>query len=266
MNAVKKVYGDLMAFVENFANSTTGDSPDRKEPENAKAWYAEWEDNYLGDFIDNAITRSILRKVADNYYGDQLEGLLRRSTLLTARSYPSLYSVYEDCCQKLGIYEKPKVYVTGEIQGANALSIEVKGQQLILIGRRVGMSLTEKEQSFVIGHELGHHQQGNLVCHTVNGLLDNLNNTSEVFGPLIADTIDVPLKRWCRCSEFNADRAGLICCGDIDCVEGLFNKLGMQEPMTAYVQFQELEESHPHLHTRFSVLSNYKIPQKPIGA
>lgn len=265
MNVVKKVYGDLVAFVDRFANSATADSPDHKDPENAKAWYAEWEDNYLGDFIDNAITKAILRKVADNYFGGTLEDLLSRSTLLTAHSYPTLYSVYYDCCQKLGVYVKPKVYVTGEIQGANALSIEIRGKQLILIGRRVCMSLSEKEQAFVLGHELGHHQQGNLVCHTVNGLLDRLNNASEVFGPLIADTIEVPLKRWCRCSEFNADRAGLICCGDIECVENLFIKFGMQEPLTVYIQYQELEESHPHLRTRFSVLSNCKIPQKPIG-
>lgn len=114
--------------------------------------------------------------------------------------------------------------------------------------------LNEKELRFILGHELGHHQQGNLVCHTVNGLLDTFNTSSEIFGPMISDTIEVPMKRWCRQSEFNADRAGYICCGDIDAVTNLFLKLGMESVCSAYKEYKELEDAHPHLQTRFTEL------------
>ena len=117
--------------------------------------------------------------------------------------------------------------------------------------------LTPEEQSFLLGHEISHHQQGNLVCHTANGLMDKLCNASQAFGPLIIDTIEVPLKRWCRCSEFNADRGGFLCCNDIQVVENLFNKVGMKIISSAYEEYKEIGDAHTMLRTRLNVLSSY---------
>ena len=257
MEALNRAYNSLRGFVDHFANSTTG--PDGTTPqkiENRGAWYAEWDDNYMGGLLDNPLTRSILRKVADSYYGEQLEGLLNEATELTSDTYPALFEVFEHCCETLGIVNPPKIYVTGRMKGINALSPEVSGDQLILVGTKVAC-LSPSEQSFLLGHELGHHQQGNLVCHTVNGLLDSLNNASDIFGPLVLDTIEVPLKRWCRCSEFNADRAGYLCCQDAHAVKRLFLRLGMKEMPSVYARYRELETAHPLLETRWSTLKEY---------
>lgn len=254
----------MKEFVDNFSNSTTHQDYSPQPKENAPAWYAEWDDNYMGDLIENPITRQCLRTVADHYYADQFDEILRQSTELTKSSYPSLYPVYLCCSDKLGLYSRPKAYVTSKLPGINALSVEVKDRKVVLISLKATLFLNQKEQAFVIGHELGHHQQGNLVCHTVNGLLENLNNKSEIFGPIVSDAIEVPLKRWCRCSEFNADRAGLICCGDIETVKGLFRKLGMRQPLSAYSEYNEIGASHPHFQTRLTVLSQYTITEKPI--
>lgn len=257
MEALNRAYNSLRGFVDHFANSTTGpDSATPPKPENREAWYAEWDDNYMGGLLDNPLTRSILRKVDNSYYGEQLVKLLNEATELTFDTYPTLFEVFENCCETLGITNPPEVYVTGKMKGINALSLEVNGDQLILVGTKV-VCLSPDEQAFLLGHELGHHQQGNLVCHTVNGLMGNLNNASEIFGPLLLDTIEVPLKRWCRCSEFNADRAGYLCCQNPDAILHLFQRLGMRRSVTAYAQYQELASSHPLIPTRWATLQKY---------
>lgn len=252
-----------MEFVDNFSNSTTHQDYSPHPKENAPAWYAEWDDNYIGPIMENPITRQCLRAVADHYYADQLEGILSRATALTEHTYPSLHKVYVECCGQLGLYHHPRAYVTSSLQGINALSLEVKGMKVVLISIISAMRLTPQEQAFLIGHELGHHQQGNLVCHTVNGLIENCNSKSEIFGPIISDTIEVPMKRWCRCSEFNADRAGYICCKELDVVKSLFEKLGMRQTLSPYGEYKEVGSSHPSFLTRLEKISEYTLTPKP---
>lgn len=247
-----------MTFVDSFINSTTPTFNKPEElPKDADAWYATWEDNYIGDFLNNSITKAALRKIADTYYSQQLEGIIQKSTELSVLTHPTLYNIYKECCRKLGFVRFPKLYVTGQIQGVNALSVEVKGRRLILLSRISTIRLNEQELRFILGHELGHHQQGNLACHTVNGLLDTLNNSSEIFSPMISDTIEVPMKRWCRQSEFNADRAGLICCKNLEAVESLLSKITEKRFRTSYTSISELFEDHPLLMTRMEKLIEF---------
>ena len=264
MEPLNRVYNGLRGFVDEFANSTTGSnsSPRKMEAgwtkmENRKAWYAEWDDNYMGDLLNNYLIKSILRKIADCYYGKQLEELLDVATELTAESYPMLCKSYSECCSTLGMYNQPQAYVTGKMKGINALSLEVKGKQLILISPKVAICLPPDEQAFLLGHEISHHQQGNLVCHTVNGLIDNFNNASAIFGPLVLDAIEVPLKRWCRCSEFNADRAGYICCKEVNPITRLFKRFDMENSMSAYADYKEVGFAHPMFYTRYRVLKEF---------
>ena len=257
MEALSKTYNRLRILVDQFANTTTDVTDASQKLENRSAWYAEWDDNYLGDLIDNALSRSILRRIADSYYGEQLSNLLDEASMLTPESHPTLHSIYASCCETLGLYNPPVAFVTGRLKGINALSLEVNGSQSILVSPKVAICLPPSEQSFVLGHELGHHQQGNLVCHTVGGLMNNFSRASEVFGLLLLDTIEMPLKRWCRRSEFNADRAGYLCCGDIDAVRNLFLRLGMRSETSAYESYIELETTHPLLATRWKMLNEY---------
>lgn len=116
----------MMEFVDNFSNSSSHLDYSPKKKKNMKAWYAEWEDNYMGDFINNPVTRACLRKVADSYYAKQLDEIIETATELSTNSYPSLFEVYENCCNKLGMPQMPKAFITGRLQGINALSVEVK--------------------------------------------------------------------------------------------------------------------------------------------
>lgn len=260
------VYSRLRAFAEEFANSSAGSYKTAQQHEkvaeattmeDAMICYAVQEENYVGDFLDNKLVRGCLKFIADKYYGSQIATIRNEGMLLTKDSYPMLHSTYTHCCHTLKIKTPPTVYITHRLRGINALSVEINNERLILLSRRVAISLSVKEQAFILGHELGHHQQGNLVGHTVNGLLNSLKDKSEIFGPMIQDAIEVPLKRWCRRSEYNADRAGLLCCKDIEVVKQVFIKIGMIENVTAYHQYRELGDDHPMLVTRFCELSDY---------
>lgn len=245
-------------FVDGFANSSaTFDAPVQDKISTASPSYMFEEDNYLDAILNNAIAKASLRRIADNFYSTSIEDTLKLSTPVSVSSYPALCQILEKCCHTLSIDKIPEVYVTGRLRGINALSLEVKRKKFILMSREAVVCLSESELRFLLGHELGHHQQGNLVCHTVNGLLNSLNAKSEIFGPLISDTIEVPLKRWCRQSEFNADRAGFICCGEIEAVESLMTKITAKRFRTSYSSISELFEDHPLLKTRMEKLKEF---------
>lgn len=245
-------------FVDGFASSSaTFDAPVRDKESAVRPVYMLEDDNYLNAILNNSIIKTSLRRVADKYYTSSVDETLKSSTLVSVSSYPLLYQILDYCCHTLSIDEIPEVYVTGRLRGINALGLEVKREKFILISREATVCLSEPELEFLLGHELGHHQQGNLVCHTVNGLLNSLNAKSEIFGPLISDTIEVPLKRWCRQSEFNADRAGFICCGEIEAVESLMTKITAKRFRTSYSSISELFEDHPLLKTRMEKLIEF---------
>src|SRR5262249_2734608 len=83
---------------------------------------------------------------------------------------------------------------------------------------------TEAELKFIIGHECGHIHN----LHSVyNNLGVTLSNTAlaaiadKIPGgraalSLIAGGLGLFLNSWSRCAEASCDRAGLICCGDLD--------------------------------------------------
>lgn len=257
---MERLARNIGKFVDGFANSSvTVDAPVQNKVSTARSSYMLEEDNYLDVILNNAIAKASLRRIADNFYSTSIEDTLKLSTLVSVSSYPALYQILENCCHTLSIDEIPEVYVTGKLWGINALSLEVKLKKFILLSREAVVCLSESELRFLLGHELGHHQQGNLVCHTVNGLLNSLNAKSEIFGPLISDTIEVPLKRWCRQSEFNADRAGLICCGEMKAVESLLSKIIERSGRTLYGSVMELYNDHPFIQTRVNKLEEFRL-------
>lgn len=262
---IKTAYTRIKDFTEMFANSTVGinnnslrqDKNSGSEYQRENPIYVVSEDNYIGDFIENKLIREILKKIVDRFYGEQIKDIQKNSTKLTQYNYPSFYRIYKYCCTTLSLQSIPDVYITNKIHGINALSVEVLNRRVILINKKTIIALTPDEQAFVVGHELGHHQQGNLVCHTVNGLLETISNKSEIIGPMVMESMEVPLKRWCRLSEFNADRAGYLCCQNLAVIKNLFYRLGMIDDVSAFHLYKEMAEDHPMLSTRWNELQKY---------
>lgn len=219
--------------------------------------YAYPCDTYIGTLLNSEIVRKTLQKIATKYYSNEIGGLYQERILVNAQTYPQLNAVYEICVDKLQITNKLPLYVTNHLTGINALSIELQGEQMILISRQAVAQLNEDELLFILGHELGHCQYGHMVCHTVLGLINDMNEANNIFGPLITDVIEVPLVQWFQCSEFTADRAGLICCESLQTAHDIFDQLGMNTTVNAYQQYQEISSPHPLIKTRWEMLQKY---------
>lgn len=223
-----------------------------------KADYAYPCDSYINTLLGTFLVRKALQKIAEKHYSDDIKELHRESILVTFKNFPQLYAIYKKCIDRLRLTEQWPLYVTNQLTGINALSIELRGEQMILISRQAVAQLSEEELLFVLGHELGHCQYGHITCHTVLGLLNDMNKASDILGPLLTDTIEVPLVKWFHCSEFTADRAGLICCQSLQTAHEIFDKLGMTlSRPEAYIHYKELSSPHPLLQTRWEMLQKY---------
>lgn len=214
-------------------------------------------DNYMNTVLSNSLVRKTLQSVIDNFYGNQVREIEKHGLTVTDKNFPKLFQQIKYCCGVLSIIRQPKVIVTSQLKGINALSIDNNGSPLILMSKKSTVFLSDQELQFLLGHELGHIASGNLICHTVKGLLDNLNNKSDIIGPMVSDLVDVPLHNWYRCNEFTADRAGLICCKDLDSVKELFVKLFGDIHNTVSEEYYELSSDHPLPATRLKYLSDF---------
>ncbi len=214
-------------------------------------------DNYIDAVLSNGLVRKSLQAFSDKYCIRQIETIKSTGRLVTSDNYPRLYENLQCCCEKLNVEFVPELYVTSQLKGVNALSVGTDSEPIILVSPQAVVALNDAELKFLIGHELGHILQQNLMCHTIKGVLDALNDKSDVLGVMVGDLIDIPLNKWYRCAEFTADRAGYICCGDIASVKSLFEKTNQLNIKSGYSEFMELYQNHPLVNTRIEKVSEF---------
>lgn len=227
--------------------------------------YAYPCENYIKTILSNKLVRKVLQGTIDRFYSHQIEDIQATGQEVTSDSYPELYSIVNDCYERLNMVDKPLVMISPQLKGINALTVGTDKKPIILLSRKAVMQLCDGELKFLIGHECGHVLQQNLVCHTVKGLLDNLKNTSEIVGGMVDDTINMPLNQWHRCSEITADRTGLICCKDFDYAKQIFSGIGSHFGEFSYDTTKdslqgllELNCVHPMLKKRLLALEKFE--------
>lgn len=216
-------------------------------------------DNYIDAILSNRMIRKALQLFANKYCNEQVQNIKLGAQLVTPKTHPHLYSLLESCYHSLNVQEIPELYITSLLKGINALSVGSDNDPIILISRKAVISLSPGELQFLIGHELGHILQKNLMCHTIKGLLDKLNKKSEILGPVVSDLIEVPLNKWYRCAEYTADRAGLICCKDLSHVYSLIQKIASVERVSIAPSLMEIYRDHPYLDSRIKTLEEYNL-------
>ena len=226
--------------------------------------YAYPCDNYMDSILSNGLVRKTLQLFADKYCKEQIQKIKSMGHLVSNSNYPHFYNILQSCYKSLNIEEVPEVYVTNQLKGINALSVGTDSAPIILISRKAMISLSDGELKFMIGHELGHILQKNMMCHTIKGLLDNLNSKSEILGPIVSDLIDVPLNQWYRCAEYTADRAGFICAKSITHIRSLFERLCNTtiKETNQIARYFELSNIHPMYNNRINQLEQFILQQQ----
>lgn len=146
------------------------------------------------------------------------------------RQLPEIYAVAEDCARRLGIgVPQVFVYPSGDLNAFTIATTDVA--PIVVITTALVEAFAMEELKFVIGHECGHIHNLHGLYQTAFEFLANpaamgmLQLMSVAGSPVVllnfaANALQkgllLYLKRWERCAETTSDRAGLICCGDLD--------------------------------------------------
>lgn len=174
----------------------------------------------------NAVFNKVVQTSIDASYGLALATGIH----VSRNSDEKLYEIVVDCAKELEI-PVPYVIISDSVHGLNACTAGTNQFSFIAISTMLPVIFSHEEMKFVIGHECGHLALGHVVYHSAISMMGAAGGLLPLVGPIIAKTISYPLNAWGRRSEISADRAGLICCGDINVAKralmrlegGLFN-------------------------------------------
>ena len=251
-------YNKLKSKVEQIVESVKT-SKLLSQKKDAPLPYAYPCDNYMDSILSNGLVRKTLQLFADKYCKEQIQNIKSTEQMVCQANYPHFYDILQSCYKSLSVEEIPEVYITNQLKGINALTVGADSTPIVLFSRKAVISLSDDELKFMIGHELGHILQKNLMCHTIKGLLDNLNSKSDILGPIVSDLIEVPLNQWYRCAEYSADRAGYICTKSIIHIRSLFERLCNTtiKETNQIERYFELSNIHPTYHNRLLQLERF---------
>ncbi len=133
---------------------------------------------------------------------------------ITADSYPELHKLLTNTAATLDVENIPDFSMIWSYE----ISLGTEGVSRPRISALSGAVdiLSDKELTFLLGHELGHLAAGhkpyhNLLITFYTPIMKMIPN-AEVWLALLRPM----LLKWFRLSDFTADRAGLLACQDID--------------------------------------------------
>ncbi len=217
--------------------------------------YAHPIDGWIIHALNSMPVKTVINKAIGEIINIQHGHDIVSSITVDQRSFPDLFEILNKCSTTLGI-RVPHAMVRQDLVLFNAYTAGTDEYAFINIASGLCQFYSQEEAAFVLGHECGHIASGHIVYHTLANILTNtaLGYTHSVLGPLneiLRFTAGVPLLAWSRRSEVTADRAGLLCCGDISVAERALIRLvaGLADPtridIDSYLErFNALHEYH----------------------
>jgi Zn-dependent protease with chaperone function len=194
--------------------------------------------------------------------------LLGGCVKVTERQFEEIYRLSLDCARKLQI-PLPSIYVAPEVGLLNAHTFGTRDSADIVINGVLVDHLDLDELAFVIGHECGHIQNNHVVFNTA---LYYLTHSANIFVRWIVQPAVLALRSWARRAEITCDRAGMLCCGDLDVAtralvklalgsQRLADRLDIEEYLKQLDESREgvggvaeLVQDHPYLPKRVAAL------------
>ncbi len=179
--------------------------------------------------------RDLAHAMTSIWTPDVRQQYLRIGVAVGPRQYPEIHALGEACARRLGI-GVPQMFITHSPEtGGFTIATDDREPVIVLTSALVG-ALSTEELLFVIGHECGHihnlHGVYNVAAEMIaNPLMITLLQQVAKAGTalklirtiehlhLLAGVVQGGLRlffmHWSRCAEITCDRAGLICCGDL---------------------------------------------------
>lgn len=144
---------------------------------------------------------------------------------VTASNFESIYRLLQEACRVLDIKDIPELYmVNGE---TNAQVVGVNNPILVISPSMVD-NFTEEELLFIFGHQLSYVQSESVLYQQITDLMQIVAHVGFGAGKLILMPVQYALGRWQKMAKFTADRAGLLCCQDVEAAANVLIKLAGQ--------------------------------------
>jgi Zn-dependent protease with chaperone function len=181
--------------------------------------YAHPVDGWIIRTLNATPVKSVMNKALDVLVSYQFGYVLASSIFIDDRSFPDIFEILAHCSKVLGI-PIPHAVTRHDINLFNAYTAGTDEYAFINVSSALCKHFSYEEASFVVGHECGHIASRHMVYHTLASALTNsaLGQLGAI-GTVLRLTAGIPLMAWSRRSEVTADRAGLLCCGDIAVAE-----------------------------------------------
>lgn len=275
MQENKKFHVDVPSFKSGALGS---------EVKTSKRGYAHSIDAEIIKLLDNKAINSIFRNLveilADSTYGTIVAG----SVHINSSTYSDINALVDECVKELEI-EKPYVIISPSIQGLNAMAFGSDESPYVAISPLMASTMSKEQLKFIIGHECGHIAMGHMIYHTVISIATNFAGAIPVIGPVIQKVGVLPLMAWSRRSEISADRAGLLCCGNLEIAERTLlqlqmpfldaNKIDIQDYVKNYENYisegtvrklGEFANAHPIIPKRIQAMQEFTNSTKYYSA
>ncbi len=207
------------------------------------------------------------KKICATYASRTLQEINMNGLVVGPDQFPEVYQMGCDCARILGI-GIPNIYIVND-QSLNAYTIATDDvEPLIVVHSGLFERFTPGELRCVIGHECGHIHNQHSVYTMLSNILVMVGTAASGFlsaqlMKLLTMGSQVALNAWSRAAEVTCDRAGLICCENIEDayrvnakllygaawgehtvnLEALRKQLEMQ--MGNWTKFNELLYDHP---------------------
>lgn len=143
--------------------------------------------------------------------------------------YPDIYEIVKDNARILGI-GIPTVYIENSVGVLNAYAVATEDSEpLIILSSAIVERCTLPELKAIIGHECGHvHNNHGIYNTAANAIISNTVGRVPLPAKvvmLLSSSIILALQAWSRAAEVTCDRAGVICCGDVEPMVSTQSKL-----------------------------------------
>lgn len=171
-------------------------------------------DSQIIKFLDMPGVKSVFNSAVDMMADLNFSQIISSGIATDENNFPEINDIVNHCVSVLGI-KKPYVVISGEIN-MNAFTSGSDEKPYIVLSNSLVKNMGHKKMCFIIGHECGHISMEHVLYHTIVNVASELFNIVPFVGSMLYKSSVLPLAAWSRRSEITADRAGLLCCGDID--------------------------------------------------
>lgn len=152
--------------------------------------------------------------------------LLGSAVKVGPTQFPRIHAITARCAKTLGI-PAPQVYIIPRMDSFNAATFGTDDDAFIMVHALLAEQFSDEELTFVIGHECGHIQNNHVVYLTTLYRIEQILKLSAgLLAPLLAP-VQLALQSWARAAEITCDRAGLLCCKDLDVAVRSFARLAI---------------------------------------